>query len=121
MQPFYDKDVFIIYHFSFFQERKFIFYHLYFMLNRTIAPPIKDIEKIRIPTPVRYELDNGIPVYEVNIGTQEIVKLEVIFNAGRPYEKVQLAARTTASLLKEGTQQYSAETIAKQIDFYGGT
>lgn len=91
------------------------------MLDRTTAPPIQNIHKIKLPTPVRYELDNGIPVYETNIGTQEIVKLEIVFNAGRPYEKVQLAARTTASLLKEGTRQYSAATIAEQIDFYGGT
>lgn len=91
------------------------------MLDRTIAPPIKDIEKIYLPKAIRYELDNGIPVYEINSGTQDVVKLEIVVNAGRPFEKTPLAARTTATLLKEGTQQYSAATIAEQIDFYGGT
>lgn len=91
------------------------------MLDRKIAPPIKDIEKIHLPTPVRYELDNGIPVYEINSGTQDVVKLEIAFKAGRPFEDTPLAARTTATLLKEGTRQYTAATIAEQIDFYGGT
>ncbi|MEL7021167.1 MAG: pitrilysin family protein [Bacteroidota bacterium] len=91
------------------------------MLDRTTAPPIRNIRQIHLPTPVRYQLDNGIEVYETDLGTQEVVRLEIVFNAGRPYEKVQLAARTTANLLKEGTRQYSAATIAEQIDFYGGT
>jgi len=66
-------------------------------------------------------LDNGIPVYEINKGTQDIIKIEIVFNAGRPYEHKKLAARATASLIKEGTPNNSSAAISEKVDFYGGT
>ena len=68
-----------------------------------------------------YHLSNGIPVYDVNKGTLPVVKIEVVYFAGRPYEKKQLAARTTASLLREGSKNYSSAEIANAFDFYGGS
>ncbi len=91
------------------------------MPDRTIAPLIRGIENLNLPHPKTYKLDNGIPVFEVNMGTQDILKLDMVFHAGRPYEQKQLASRTTAALLKEGTQQYDSATIAEKIDFYGGS
>lgn len=41
----------------------------------------------------KYLLDNGIPVYDVRMGTQEVLKLELVFLAGRPFERQKLAAR----------------------------
>ena len=90
------------------------------MPDRRQAPLIKPIDNLRLPTPRHYKLDNGIPVYEINLGTQEVLKIEVIFRAGRPYEKQKLAARATASLLKEGTASYSSAALAEKVDFYGG-
>ena len=56
-----------------------------------------------------------------NMGTQDIVKIEIVFRAGRPFESKRLAARTTATLLKEGTKNYTSGQIAEEIDFYGDT
>lgn len=91
------------------------------MPNRTIAPPIKDIENLHLPEPEVYQLDNGIPVYQINMGTQDVLKLEVVYNAGRPYERKKMISRATAGLLKEGTEQYDSATLAELVDFYGGT
>lgn len=91
------------------------------MLDRTKAPEIKDISVFKIPLPNRYELDNGIPVYETKMGEQDILKVEVVFHAGRPFEKKKLAARATAAMLKEGTKVLTSAEIAEKIDFYGGT
>ena len=91
------------------------------MINRKIAPEIKDISKLILPQPKKHVLDNGIPVYEINIGTQPALKLEIVFNAGRPYEEKHLVSRATARLLKEGTAQYSAAEIAEELDFYGSS
>lgn len=91
------------------------------MPDRSIQPQIKEISKIQIPDFKEYVLDNGIPVYEVNMGTQEIMKLEVIFKAGRPFEHQKLVARTTASMLREGTVTKKAAMIHEMVDFYGGT
>ena len=91
------------------------------MPDRSIAPLIKQIDQIHLPSPTKYHLDNGIPVYEINKGTQDIIKIEVVFNAGRPYEHKRLAARATASLIKEGTPNNNSAAISEKVDFYGGT
>ena len=54
-----------------------------------------------------------MPLYDIRMGTQEVLKLEVVFQAGRPFEKKQLAARATSSLLREGTRSFSAARIAE--------
>lgn len=91
------------------------------MPNRKRAPRIKDIGKLRLPPVGVHQLDNGIPLYEINMGTQEVLKLEIAFLAGRPYEHKRLAGRATASQLKEGTRQFTSSQIAEQIDFFGST
>ncbi|MEM7105613.1 MAG: pitrilysin family protein [Bacteroidota bacterium] len=91
------------------------------MPNRRLAPPLKQLDDFVLTDFKVHHLDNGIPVYEINKGTQEILKLEVIFFAGRWYEDKQLAARATARLIKEGTSTLSSAEIAETIDFYGGT
>ena len=91
------------------------------MPNRTQSPPVKEISKIDIPTAEKYTLDNGIPVKVINKGTQDILKLEIVFFAGRPYEEKRLVSRATSGLLKEGTASYTSAQIAEKVDFYGGT
>ena len=91
------------------------------MPDRTKAPKIHEIRKLTLPRPRVYQLDNSIPVYEISMGSQDVLKIEVIFQAGRPYEKVLLASRGVAGLLREGTRHRSAADIAEAIDFYGGT
>ena len=74
-----------------------------------------------LPRPLVHRLDNGIPLYEVRMGVQDVLKLEVVYQAGRPYEATPLASRATASLLREGAGGYSAADIAEIVDYYGGT
>ena len=91
------------------------------MPDRSIQPQIKEIHKIHVPDFQTYTLDNGIPVYEVNLGTQDILKMEIIFQAGRPFEHQRLVARATAALLREGTKKRKATDVHEIVDFYGGT
>jgi predicted Zn-dependent peptidase len=91
------------------------------MLDRNTAPATQKVTELKIPNPSVHTLDNSIPVYETHMGTQDIVKLEILFHAGRPLEEKRLAARATAALLKEGTTKMSSAEIAEKIDFYGGT
>jgi len=91
------------------------------MPNRKKAPNIKSIDSLALPECQVHHLSNGIPVYEVNMGTQEIIKLEVVFRTGRPQEHKKLIARATSRLLKEGTVTQSSAQIAEKIDFYGGS
>ena len=88
---------------------------------RTKMPDIRGVGSLKMPETKLWHLSNGVPVYEINMGTQEIVKLELAFLAGRPYEKKRLAARTTLPMLKEGTLNFTSGQIAETLDFYGGT
>lgn len=91
------------------------------MLDRSIAPQIHNITSLKFPPVNRYLLDNGIEVIEVNQGTQDIIRLEVIYDAGRPVEDKQLASRITAAIQKEGTKSYTSEALAEKIDYYGSS
>ena len=91
------------------------------MLNRTQQPPIQAIKNLQLPQHKEYVLQNGIPVYEINMGTQEVTKIELIFKAGRPSEQKRLTARLTARMLREGTRQHTSAEIAELMDYYGGT
>ncbi len=90
-------------------------------LNRKKSPPMRDIAIPALSPPQCYRLDNGIPVYAVHLGTQDILKVEVVFNSGRPDEHRPIAARATAAMLKEGTYSRTSAEIAEHIDFYGGS
>ena len=54
------------------------------MLNRTSPPPIRDVANLRLPDIQVHTLDNGMPLYEIQMGTQEVIKLEVVYQAGAP-------------------------------------
>ncbi len=89
------------------------------MPDRTRPPQIHPINQLTLPLPQRYRLDNGVPVYCVNLGTQDILKLEIVFFAGRCYEKQAIAGRATVNQLKEGAGNFHSADIAEYLDFYG--
>lgn len=89
--------------------------------ERITGPEIKPIQQVQLPQIDQVYLSNGIPVYAIGGSTQQVIKLEVIIAAGRPYEHVRTAARTISSLLKEGTTSRTGEKIANQLEFYGIT
>ena len=91
------------------------------MLNRKIAPTLQEIKNYQLPRAVVHTLDNGVKVYEVNTSSEEIIKLEIVFHAGRWYEDKKLVSRATSSLLREGSKKRTAAVVAEHIDFYGGS
>ncbi|HHS95399.1 MAG TPA: insulinase family protein [Phaeodactylibacter sp.] len=91
------------------------------MIDRSIAPPICGIEDLVLPTWEKHILGCGIPLYVVNMGTQDALKVDFICFAGRPYETKKMVARATLALLKEGTTGHSAADIAELLDFYGSS
>lgn len=90
-------------------------------MNRKLAPPIHAITNLRLPRPVIHTLDNGVTVYETSMGTQDVVRLEIVFYAGRPQEHKHLVSRSTLGLLREGAGPYSAAEIAEILDYYGSS
>jgi zinc protease len=91
------------------------------MLNRTIAPPIKDAVEFNLELkPFEYfTLDNGVPVYTVDAGTQEVLQMEMVFYAGNWFEQQKMVAGTTNYLLKNGTATKTAFEINEEFEYYG--
>jgi zinc protease len=88
-------------------------------VDRSRVPEIHNLSEINIPKIETVELSNGIKVHCLNSGTQEVLKIEVVFNAGRPFELKKLASRATQEMLKEGTSTLSNHEISKKVDFFG--
>ncbi len=89
------------------------------MLDRTKAPEKKTTGKITIPQAQQIRLANGTQLIVVNAGTQDVAKIEIIFDAGTRYQNQSLSARGAISLLSEGTKTRTSQQIAEQFDFYG--
>lgn len=91
------------------------------MLNRTIAPPIKDaIEfQLELPPYQKQVLSNGVEVYIIDMGTVDALMVSWIFDAGNSYETRNGIAPAVNSLLKNGTSGRSAFEINEHFEYYG--
>jgi predicted Zn-dependent peptidase len=88
-------------------------------LDRIAAPAFRQIEKIEIVQAKASKLDNGIPVYTVNAGQQDLVKVEFIFPNRYDIPSEVLTASAANRMLAEGTKQRNAQQLADSIDYYG--
>ena len=88
-------------------------------LNRSLPPQFKTIERVDIPKSKQDVLSNKIPVHIISGGSQDVLKIELIFNAGLWYQKSPLIAGTCNLMLNEGTENYTAAELAEKLDFYG--
>ena len=89
------------------------------MLDRRIAPAAYPVEKILFPKPARYTLANGIEVWVISAGEQEVFKFELSTKAGAIHSSIAGLAGMTASLMKRGTSSRSAQEIHQAFDFFG--
>lgn len=91
------------------------------MLNRTIAPDIKDAVdfNLQLKKTEQFTLANGISVYSIDAGAQEVTMVEMVFYAGNWYEEQNIVAASTNFLLKNGTSKRSAYEINEHFEYYG--
>lgn len=89
------------------------------MLNRTLAPPFNRTTRFDLIHPELVTLRNGLPVYFVPGGNQNVLKIELVFKAGRWYESQWGASYFAANLLSKGTRGKSSFDIAQIFDRYG--
>ncbi len=91
------------------------------MINRTIAPEIKnavDFEFSLKPLE-KWTLDNGVEVFALHAGEEEVIQLEWVFFAGNTWEEKNLVAAAANFLVKNGTTTRSAFEINEHFEFYG--
>lgn len=88
-------------------------------LDRTQAPAFSTVDHVDIPQAERHVLSNGLPVWVLNAGTQEVVKIEFQFAAGTAVQPQPLVASAVNDMMDEGTATRNASEIAEELDFYG--
>jgi zinc protease len=89
--------------------------------DRKTPPRIKDAVEfdLKLKPYEKYVLDNGIEVYAVSGGPEEVLQIEWVFYAGNWYEDQNGIAGATNHLLKNGTRNKTAFEISEHFDFYG--
>jgi zinc protease len=90
-------------------------------LDRKNPPLIKDAVDfdLRLKPCQRYTLANGVEVYAIDAGAEDVVQVECVFFAGNWYEDKNLLAASTNFLLKNGTARKTAFQINEHFDFFG--
>lgn len=89
------------------------------MLDRSIQPIIREPEQLEVPSPERRVMPNGVPLYILNTGDNEVVRIDLLMEGGRWQQTQRLQALFTNRMLREGTRRYSAAAIAEKLDYYG--
>lgn len=89
------------------------------MLDRTIQPAIRNLERFEIQRPECIVMPNGIPVYILDAGSTDVVRIDVVMGGGRWHQSQPLQALFTNRMLREGSASYTGAAIAEQLDYYG--
>lgn len=89
------------------------------MLDRKNPPARYIPDKIKLSKAEELVLPNGVSLYIINAGSEEVSRLELNFVAGSRYQDNPVESRATLALLSEGTTGFSSHQIAEKFDFYG--
>ena len=91
------------------------------MMNRNTPPEITNTSELplELKTCRNFQLDNGIEVYLFEGGSQEVLSLDWVFDAGNCYEDKNLVAAVTSYLLRCGTSNMNAFAINETFEQYG--
>ena len=91
------------------------------MLNRLQSPPIKDAVEfdLHLKPYEKWTLDNGVDVYSINAGAEEVLQLEWVFSGGNWHEEKNMVASATNFLLKNGTVTKTAFDLNEAFEYYG--
>lgn len=89
------------------------------MIDRALAPAFGQVENIELIRARPIVLDNGLKIFSIDGGDQDLVRIEFIFSniAYDPSRPLQAFAANT--MLNDGTSELSSTEIADRIDYYG--
>jgi len=87
--------------------------------DRKTQPRMSPVGIDEIPEAEVFSLKNQVPVFFIEAGSEELMKIDFIFRAGQVAESMPLQASTVNMMLVEGSQNYTAESLNKTLDYYG--
>ena len=91
------------------------------LLKRKQAPAIVDAVNfdLKLKPCEKIVLRNGVEVYAVNAGAEEVMSIEWVFFAGNSFEEQNLVAGTANFLIRNGTSRKNAFRINEHFEYYG--
>ena len=89
------------------------------MIDRKKGPAITTDFDLELRGIRQSQLPNGLPVHEFNSGTQNIIKVALVYRTGRIHERRRATAKAALSLIREGSTRHSSEELAEVYDYYG--
>jgi predicted Zn-dependent peptidase len=89
------------------------------MIDRALAPEFKEVENIDLLKAKPLVLANGLKVFSVDGGEQDLVRIEFVFSNINYDPKKPLQTFATNTMLNDGTSELSSTEIADKIDYYG--
>ncbi|MFI3261599.1 MAG: pitrilysin family protein [Rikenellaceae bacterium] len=89
------------------------------MPNRTEAPKISIPENLNILQFETIKTANNIDLHYINTGSQDVIRISVVFKAGVKYQSKIFQASSMIAMLAEGTTNFNSDSFAEKVDFYG--
>lgn len=89
------------------------------MIDRTLAPEFGQVENIELIKAESHVLGNGLKVFTINGGEQDLVRIEFIFENVGYNPAMPLQTYATNTMLNDGTSELSSSEIADKIDYFG--
>lgn len=90
-------------------------------LERKKAPPIVDAVhfNLQLKPYKKLVLKNGVEVYTIEAGPEDVMSVEWVYYAGNWYEDKNLVAATANLMLKNGTSSKTAFQVNEHFEYYG--
>lgn len=82
-------------------------------------PPLTIPSAIEVMRAEKRTLANGMALYTLPANDFEVLRVTFVFRAGSSVQRVPFSASTTANLLAEGTERFTAREVAERLDYYG--
>ncbi|HET9825909.1 MAG TPA: insulinase family protein, partial [Chitinophagaceae bacterium] len=90
-------------------------------LDRSVAPKIVDAVdfNLNLKPYKKYVLKNGVEVFTIDAGAEDVMMAEWVYFAGNAYEEQNLVASATNFMLKNGTSSKTAFQLNEHFEYYG--
>jgi predicted Zn-dependent peptidase len=89
------------------------------MLDRKTPPPYSQNNTLTLLEPRQVNLTNGATLFFIHGGDQQVVKIELVFPAGRWFEDFPGISYFTVHLLPKGTETKNSKEIAQAFESLG--
>jgi zinc protease len=82
-------------------------------------PDVLPVSLGKIPEAVCVRLDNGIPVFMIEAGTGDVMRIDFTLDSGQAVENLPLMASTVNMMLTEGSTNYNSTKLNRILDYHG--